>query len=277
LTDLLKQAERIKLARALHLPAQRLDCLEALDALELRALREQATRALFDQHKSLFHKLGAAGKLLPARVNALISEKVFGPVLSARVAGMLPAERSIEVSRRLSIPFQAELCLSLDPRSAPDLLRLMPVKTIVEVARVLLQRKEYVTMARFVDALAPEALRAVVNDTRDDEALVRIGFYVEEAGHLSVVMKVMSDERLRGMVRCATEGSRELQQAGVWVLANVNDAQKGRMGDAAAAQGDKVLGALIANLRREGADAAVEAMIAHMQEPHRRKAAALAV
>lgn len=265
MTDLLRQAEVIKLARALHVPSARLDCVAPLDALELRALREQATRALFGQHRGLFQKLGAAGKLLPARVNALISEKVFGPVLSARVAGMLPAERAVEISRRLSIPFQADLCLSLDPRSAPDLLRRMPVDTIVEVARVLLARKEYVTMARFVDALAPAALRAVMNDTTDDEALVRIGFYIEEAEHLSVVVKVLSDERLRGMVRSATLGPEELQQAGVWVLSTVNDTQKGRMGDAAAALGDGILRAMIANLTREGADAALKAMLAHMK------------
>lgn len=267
MADPLRQAERIKLARALHVPLERLDCLAPLDALELRALREQATRALFGQHKALFQKLAAAGKLLPAAINALISEKVFGPMLSARVAGLLPAGRAVDISRRLSIPFQAELCQSLDPRSAPELLRRMPVETIVAVARVLLARKEHVTMARFVDALAPEALRAVINDTRDDDALVRIGFYVEEPEHLSVVFKVMSDERLRGMVRSATLGPPDLQQAGAWVLSAVNDTQKGRMGDAAAALGDKVLKALIANLEREGADAALAAMLSHMKSP----------
>ena len=277
MSELLKQAERIKLARVLNAPVERLDFLSSLEALELRALRERVTHSLFDQHRALFHRLADAGKFLPVAVNALISEKVFGPMLSARVAGMLPAKRAIEISGKLPIRFQAESCLTLDPRSAPEMLRHMPVRTVVEVARVLLVRKEYVTMARFVDCLSDAAIQGVVKDTRDDEALLRIGFYVESAEKLSHVIGLMPDDRLAGVIRCSANGSAELQQAGVSLFSTVNDRQKGRLGDAAANLDKEILGQIVSNLQREKAEAALKTTIANMSESGRQKIQALIV
>lgn len=271
MTELLKQAERIKLARVLGAAANQLDFMAPLEALDLRALRERITQSLYHQHHALFQRLADAGKLLPVAINALISEKVFGPMLSSRITGMLPAKRAIEISAKLPAEFQAELCLTLDPRSAPELLRHMPVQTVTAVARILLTRKEYVTMARFVDCLSDTAMLAVVNGTRDDEALLRIAFYVESPERLSHVIALMPDDRLAGLIRCSTNGTMELQQAGVTLFCTVNDRQKGRLGDAAANLDREVLERLVGNLQRAQAEAALKSTLVNMSEPARQK------
>lgn len=275
MSDLLRQAEQIKLARALALPVEHLAMVAALDALEIRALRERITRMLYDQHHALFQRLAAAGKLVPARINALIAEKVFGPLLSARMSGLLPAERAIKVATLLPTGFLAELCLSLDPRSAPELLQRMPVRTVAEVARELLRRDEYVTMARFVDCLADAAIQAVIAGTRDDAALVQIAFYVESPERLDHLVSLLPDERLRGAIRCTTEGPRMLQQAGVSLLSRVGDRQKGRMGDAAAALGEAAMKSLVSTVSRENANALLPRVFAAMSPDSRKQAEAI--
>jgi hypothetical protein len=272
MSELLRQAEQIKLSRTLNLPAAQLDFLAALDALEIRSLRERITHLLFDQHHALFHRLALAGKLVPVRINALIAQKVFGPLLAARMAGLLPPERSIRIAACLPTEFLADLCLSLDPRSAPEVLKRMPVRTVADVAQVLLARKEYVTMARFVDCLSDACIQAVVSDTRDDAALVRIAFYVESAERLNHLIALLPDERLRGTVKCTTNGSLELRQAGVSLLSRVSDRQKGRMGDAAVALGEDVLRQLVSDVGRENANPVLIAVMANMGEASRKKA-----
>lgn len=269
--ELLLQAERIKLARTLGVAEAKLDFLPQLPALELRELRNRISHTLFDQHQVLFQRLADAGKRLPLAVNALISEKVFGPMLSARIAGLLAPDRALEISGKLSPDFQAELCLTLDPRSAPDLLRLMPVSNVVGVGRVLMARKEFITMARFVDCLSDAAIKAVVKDTQDDEALLRIGFYVESGARLSHAISLIADERLVQMIQTSIDGASDLQQAGAALISTVDDSQKARLAEAAASLSRESLEKLVRTLVNEKAEGALLSALALMSDSARQK------
>lgn len=70
-----------------------LSYLQDIPADDLRTFREQVTDLLFDAHSHVLSRLIAASKLLPVAVVATIGERAFGPVLSARVAGMLEPAR----------------------------------------------------------------------------------------------------------------------------------------------------------------------------------------
>jgi hypothetical protein len=272
---LLRDAERLKLARVLGVEPGALAFLDGADTAALRALREASTEYLFHQHHGLFQKIAASGRLVPAVITAKLSESVFGPMISARVAGLLPPERAVEVATRLPAEFLADLSLELDPASAPEVVRRMPITIVVSVAKVLCRRREYITMARFVDNLAETAIRAVVTQALDDEALARTGFYVESEPHLNQVVGLLPPERLQGTVRVTTEGPPELQQAGVVLLCRVHNPLKGRMGDAAAEQGESLLQRVIRNLHDARQAAAARAMVEHMHERHRPMAARL--
>jgi len=275
MSALLLEAERIKLARVLHATPEALAFLEPLGIDGLRQLRERASAALYDEYRPMFQRIANSGRILPVALLAFLSHKVFGPWISARTAGLMPVDRSVEISTKLSTQFMADMCLELDPRRTRELLRRMPVPTIVEVARVMMQRKEYVTMARFVDCLTDEAIRAVSRETRDDDALVLIGFYVESEHALSASIGLLPQERLRGIMRRSVEGPPELQHAGVATLCKVSDPVKGLMGDAAAALGDAALKALLQRLRADRDEAVLAAMVARMSPEPRRRAEAL--
>lgn len=269
--ELLLQAERIKLARTLGVADAKLDFLPELPALELRSLRNRISHTLFDQHQVLFQRLADAGKRLPLAVNALISEKVFGPMLSARIAGLLAPDRALEISGKLSVEFQAELCQTLDPRSSPELLRRMPVANVVSVGRVLMARKEFITMARFVDCLSDAAIKAVVKDTQDDEVLLRIGFYVESSARLSHAISLIPDPRLVQMIQTSIDGAADLQQAGAALISTVDDTQKARLAEAAASLSRESMEKLVRTLVNEKAEGALLSALALMSDAGRKR------
>lgn len=234
MSTLAQRAEVLKLARVLGTPPSQLEYLHKLDAEVIRGLREQASATLFDADRKLFQRIAATTKLLPASLIAVIAEKAIGPLLCARTTGLLPPERAVEISRRLKADFLADLCIELDPRSARDVIAAMPGDRIVEVSRELARRGEYITMGRFVDCLDDDAIRATMADLRDDEALLRIGFFVEDKQRLSDIIDLLPRERLLNIVRVAAGGDAELWPEALAMINSIDEAQRRQMANLAA-------------------------------------------
>jgi hypothetical protein len=181
-----REAEILKLARLLNRAPARLSYLEQVPAEDLRALREQVTEVLFTAHEAALRRLVAASKLLPVGLVASLGQSTFGPMLSARIAGMLDPERAVEIAGRMPAEFLAEVAIELDPRRASAVIAGIPAQRICEITTELTRREEYVTMGRFVAHLSDPALEAALN-ALDDEALSQTMFVLEDGG---------SDERL---------------------------------------------------------------------------------
>jgi len=176
----------------------------------------------------------------------------MGPLLCARTTGLMPPERAVEISRRLPTGFLADLCLELDPRSARAVLFAMPVDRVVEVSRELARRKEYITMGRFVDSLSDEAIKATMADLEDDEALLRIGFFVEDVARLNTIMDLTPLDRLRNIVRLAVDGDAELWPETLAMIAAVGNTQRRRLVDLAAELDDRAVARMIAITQEQG-------------------------
>lgn len=245
MTSLAHQAETLKLARLLHVAPEQLPFLAKLDADEIRGLRQRATASLFDGDRHLFHRVAAATRLLPGPIAALIAEKALGPLLCARVAGLLPPDRAVDIAKRLHTPFLADVCLELDPRHVCELIAAMPVQRIVEVAHELARRREYITMARFVDVLPEAAMRATLDALQDDEALLRIGFFVEDPARLSSVIQMLSEHRLSNMIRVSVEGAAELWAEALALINAIAAPQRRLMARLAAALDEPVIERMI--------------------------------
>lgn len=246
MSEPLVRAELTKLARVLGTSEAEVGFLVPLGAAGLRRLGSRVSRLLFDDHRPVLQKLADAGRLLPATLVAKLSELVFGPMLSARIAGLMPPPRAVEVAQKLHAKFLADVCIELDPRSASELLALMPVKIVVEVSRQLLGRGEHMTMGRFVDDLTDQAVRAVADDITDDAALVRIGYFVERRERLNELVGLLDASRIRRLVAAVVAGPAELQQAGLAMMSQLTHKQQARFGDAAAALGPEALATLAA-------------------------------
>ena len=196
------RAEILKLSRLLGREADGFAYLEGMPSAEIRLLREQVTDVLFTAHGPALSRLAAASRLLPVALVATLGEKVFGPVLSARVAGLLDPGRAVEMASRLPIGFLADVAIELDPRRASEVIGRIPPEQIAAITRELIGRGEYVTMGRFVGHLSNDAIVSAVG-VMDDTALLRVAFVLESKDSLEDLVGVLPSERLDGIIEAA--------------------------------------------------------------------------
>jgi hypothetical protein len=199
------RAELLKLARLLRREPDALQYLEQIPAEDLRRLREQVTELLFTANGQALSRLAAASKLLPIRVVATIGERAFGPVLAARISGLLDPARAAEMADTMPIEFLADTAAELDPRRASDVIARIPPDRIALVTRELIRREEYVTMGRFVGHLPDAAVRAAFGEL-DDEALLRVAFVLESKETLDHLVSLLPQSRRESIVE---EAARE--------------------------------------------------------------------
>jgi hypothetical protein len=202
--DPAREAEILKLGRLLGREPASLSYLQQVPAGDLRVLRQLTNAALFDEDSEVLKRLAAAGKLLPTGVVAAISERAFGPLLAARVAGVMEPQRAADVGRHLAPTFLADVCVQLDPRAAREIVPRMDLETVLAVTGELLDRADYVTLGRFVGAMPDAELAAILEITEDDE-LVRVCAVAESADGVTQIFGMLSGERLASLRRRAGE------------------------------------------------------------------------
>jgi len=189
------QAEILKLARLLQRDPERLTYLNQVKPEDLRILREQITETLFTAQEGALRRLVAASKLLPVGLVANLGQSTFGPMLSARIAGLLDADRAVEIASKMPATFLAEVAIELDPRRASAVISGIPSERIFEITSELARRKEYVTMGRFVGHLSDEALAAALA-ALDDEALSQTMFVMEDGDRDARLARLLGERRV---------------------------------------------------------------------------------
>lgn len=195
-----RRREILTIARLLGLDAGEFAYLEAVPADDLLDLRGAITVRLFDAGAGAFDRLAASSRLLPTGLVATLSERVFGPVISARIAGRLDTGRAVELAEKLPVSFLADIAVELDPRRARDILAGIPGARIALVARELTARGEWVVMGRFVAHLPPESLEAAV-DHMDGGDLLEVALVLEDkAATLPQIVDHLGSARLEEMV-----------------------------------------------------------------------------
>lgn len=187
-----------KLARVLGVPPERLAYLDGLPAADLRVLRDKVTTALFDAHLGVLERMAGASKLLPSPLLAKMAERVFGPLLSARIAGLVDVSRGIDIAKRLDPRFLADVAAELDPRRASGIIAGMPASVVVKVAAELTRRKDWITIAQFVDHLPESSITATL-DALGDEALLEVAAMVDDPSRVHYIADLLPAHRLDGL------------------------------------------------------------------------------
>jgi hypothetical protein len=241
--------EVLKLARLIGCEPEELGYLEPLDPQVVRDLREQVTGVLFDADRHMLGRVASASKLLPSKLTASIGESVFGPLLCARLTGLLDPHRAVDIAARLPTSFLADVTEYLDPGRASRVIAELPAARVAEIADELVRREQYITMGNVVGHLTKAATLAAL-EVVDDEALLRTAYVVESKGSLGSLVALLPEERLETIIRTAS-------QAGLWpealdVIGHVSERQRGELADIAADQDDEVLESLISAAQREG-------------------------
>jgi hypothetical protein len=186
------RSEILKLARLLERDPDSLSYLEQVPAEDIRAVRELATERLFDAGSGVLSRIALASKVIPIGLMATISQRTFGPMLTARIAGEVDPAKAIEVAAKLPPPFLADVAIELDATLSE------------EVTDELIRRGEYVTMGRFVGHITPDALRAAIASMTDSE-LLAVAFVLEDKSALDGLVDELGLERLEGVLAAAAE------------------------------------------------------------------------
>lgn len=253
MTGLAARAELIKLGRSLGVGAGQLDFLGAQAPEVLRHLRVALSDRIFDEQRQLFRLLASWARWLPAWLAAGLVRWWLGPRLTARIAGELPAWRAAAISRYLPAFFMAEVAIALDPRSARELIGLLPVGQVAAIARVLLDKRDFVTIGRFVGLMPDEVVREVADEIADEGDLLEIVFHLESRERIDHLVHILPSERIhRAMMIVCDPSRRELWPKLLALVTNVGYGLKRELGDLAASQGDEVLAAIVRAAQEEG-------------------------
>ncbi len=242
-------AELVKLGQLLGIPSTELNFLEGLPLPALIKVRALTTDKLFNDGRKLFQKLASAAKLLPAGVTATIGEKIFGAMLCARIASEMPYQRAVELADKMTIPFLANVTLELDPRRVKDIIQNMPIARLRAVATELLAQKHYIVMGGFVGFMLPAQLKVILQDVSTEEALLHIGFFIENKHQLSDIIRLLPTERLHKLIGYLQMHD-ELWPEALTLMLHVEDELKRKLGDIAAELGGTVLDDLVGTVQR---------------------------
>jgi hypothetical protein len=197
------RAETAKLGRLLGVEDQgELAFLLPVSAHELRDYREALTDLLYDDDRELLQRTADASRLLPARTLAAVGERALGPLICARLSGLLDPHRAAEISEHFTVDFLARLAAELDPRRAVEVVSAITTDTVVAVSAAMAANGEHVAMGRFV-AYLDEAALSLCIEALCDEDLLRVVFVMEGGERLASVFETIGAERTERMFAAA--------------------------------------------------------------------------
>ncbi|MGH9136248.1 MAG: hypothetical protein ACRD0G_04265 [Acidimicrobiales bacterium] len=243
-------AEIQRLSRLLGVDADELTPLAALDPEAVRAFRRSVVDALYDTDLATFQRLAAASKLLPPPAMAAIAKRAFGPLMCARITGLLEPKRAIDVAGRLSDEFLTEVAVELDPRRSSAVIERFPADRVAAVGRELAARDDVITISQFVDHLSTEALRAGIDAISDEGVLLRAAFLLESKDRLTELIGLLPDDRLPRLIARAHEEG--LWRQALAVIGDVEGDVAARLGELVAQQPDAVLDNLVDAAQHQG-------------------------
>ncbi|HEY4057841.1 MAG TPA: hypothetical protein VGM39_14605 [Kofleriaceae bacterium] len=236
-------ARRAELAKLAHLFGR--DIQLELDATELRTLRTAVSARLFDDSRPVLQRVATGSRLLPTALVAKVGEAVFGATLCAQIAGLLSTNYALDLALRMSDPFLAKVSAAIDPRSAGEVVKRIPADRIVAVGQQMLERGDYVSLARFVDYLSEETLTAVIASIPDEIDLLRIGAYVESSTKLRELVGGLAIDRTRRMLAAVPSAGPERRLELLTITEQLDPEQRERLAGIATEIGDAELAAAI--------------------------------
>lgn len=227
----MRRAQRLEIARlsrTVQVGEEELAGLEVMDADELATLRDQVAAALFDPDREAFERIAAITRAVPAAVSARLCQLVLPPVIAARATPLLDPRRAADLTRRIAPAYLADIAVALDPRSVSDVLAVLPADSVSDVARILADRGEWIVMADFVAHISVEALEATVEALEESEILC-ISAYLEALDRASLILGLLSDERVAALVGAAAD---DLGPVLAELVAALDDEQAARVASA---------------------------------------------
>jgi hypothetical protein len=221
------RAETAKLARLLGLDGPGgLSYLYGVPARDIAEYREAVIEALYSEGGEQLRRAADAARLLPARVLAKVGELALGPLVCARLTGMIDPSRAGEIAEHFAVEFLARLAAELDPRRAVEVVSAMPRDLIVAVALEMASQGEQVAMGRFVAHLDQSTLRDCI-DGLGDEDVLRVAFVAEGSKPHSRMFDAAGVRRMRAVLDAAPAAG--LAEEACFFVERLNASQRARL------------------------------------------------
>ena len=266
------RAEVIRLARLLGAPPETMTFMEKVGSEGLRKFRRQLVDVFYGSEQGSVERFAKIGNLLPSPVIAALTKEAVGPVLAARISGLVDPAQAIAIVARLPIDFVADIAVEIDPRRIGPVIGGLPSETVGALAITLVKRKEYVTLGE-LGGFADDDAQAVVFDAASDADLLQIAFVTENKENVSKSIALLSDKRLGSIMR--TAGKEGLWAEALDLLRSMNDDDYFRVIDIAARQDEATLDAFITTAQNDALWDLVIPSIAQMADPAKTVAALL--
>lgn len=267
--DIETRAELDKLGHLLEVPVADLAGMASGGSVNLRRLRQRIHQRVFDDRRERFQRLEKLTRVLPQTAVAKFAVSAFGPRLSGRLVGEMNSLRAVKIAERLDPTFLADVALHVDPPKVHDIIARLPAELIRDAALTLVERKEYIVLGRFADALSELAIQAVVAAVDDDAALLHIAFYMEHKEQLTRFVNMIDRDRMASIMRTGTQ--RELWPEALSVIDNVDIEWRGRLANIMAELDEATLNGLVGVAHAQNLWGPVLRGMAHMNPKHYRK------
>lgn len=239
-----------KLARILDVDLAEVDFLAHLPAEMLRDLRWEISGHLAAADAKRLEGVMAASALVPASLAATIGERWFGPVLCARLVGLVEPKRAGQYAKHLSVDFMADITARTDPRGVGELVLELDLTTMQQIASRLLERNDHLTLSLFVGHVPSTVVAAILGAIDDNAAVVRIARYVEDLAHLDPVVALLHDDRIVDLVHAVAEA--DLWIEGLHLFSHLGHTQMTRIATTIVRQDSDAVAAALDGFDRHG-------------------------
>lgn len=246
MTRLAVHAEIIKLAYILNVSEQQLVFLQQLAPESLRQFRFAVIELMQNQQKPRFRYLAKWVNWLPNWITVFMVKRFLNPFIVAQIAVHLSTENLYRIARYLPVRNLAAISVHLDPRLARELLFYLTKHQIIDIAQVLLQQHDFVTMGRFVGMLSDELVQEVAKIIKQESDLLEIAFYIESRERIDHLVHVLPKQRIeQALLIIADPTKRRVWPKLLALMSHIGYSLKQELGDLAVQQGETVINAII--------------------------------
>jgi hypothetical protein len=215
-----------RIARLIVADPDDLQGLESVPDDDLRTLHDLIGETYFAEGRAVFARVAGLSKVLPGVVAGKLAERFLPPHFAARTAEMLEPARARDLVSKVSVPYLAELSLSLDPTRSRPVVRAIPPARVGEVATELFRRGEYAAMAELAGTVTLDALSAAL-DVASGRDLLEVVPLLVWSDDIAVVVGRTSDAKIDQVLRAIADDGR--WSAGNYVLERLAAATADRL------------------------------------------------
>jgi Mg/Co/Ni transporter MgtE len=179
--------------------------LSRLTPAEQQELARMIKKRVDDEAGVVVSIMAVVSGWVPAIISAQFADKME-PATVARISDKVSVKKAIAIAGHLDPEFLARVAVYQDPRKVTAVVEGLEDKQLVEICRILFERKEYRVVAKFSDDLSPAKLKNVADKINDPATLIEIARHMQNRTKVVETSVSLSDDYLLGFMNLLSSG-----------------------------------------------------------------------